>query len=394
MADDFYPFVDSGDEVTSNHHITSAQRTPFAQVEADAEVAEGASADSAEMVHYPARIAVYDDMLSTPRVIVIEPKDIRSYLEEITNTVNACVREQGGKIPFMVIREIVENFIHAYFIEPTVSILNGGNTLRFADQGPGIANKKLALEAGMTSANEHMKRYIRGVGSGFPTVQQYLEMAGGTLTIEDNMNKGTVVTVSLADEKSEGPGAGGGAADGAGVGTPTGAWPAQNPAQNPAQPSGAWNGGVAGAWPYPGGAYAQPQAAYNPYGAAAPGQAVAPQMQNPWMYPQNYGFPQSFPQAGPMFSTPQQPAVSPQTAPGAQMGAAVPYISERGHLALRFMAENGSGGPTELARAFGSSNATWSRELATLADTGLAIKHGQKYLLTTLGSAYAENGVA
>ena len=172
VPSDFYPFVENGD-------------------------APETGGESTLEVRHPARIAIYDDAAAAPRVVEIEPQEVRPYLEEITAAVSRLAREQGGTIPFMVIREIVENFIHAYFIEPTVSILDGGNTIRFADQGPGIANKDLALEAGMTSADEHMKRYIRGVGSGFPTVQQYLEMAGGKLVIEDNMNRGTVVTVTL-----------------------------------------------------------------------------------------------------------------------------------------------------------------------------------------------------
>ena len=146
---------------------------------------------------YAARIAVYDDMLSTPRVIVIEPKDVRTYLEETTNTVYQCMKEQGGHISLMVIREIVENFIHAHFAEPIISILDGGDTIRFADQGPGIDDKERAFDFGVTSANSNMKRYIRGTGAGFPMVQEYLENAGGAVSIEDNMGNGTVVTVSL-----------------------------------------------------------------------------------------------------------------------------------------------------------------------------------------------------
>ena len=429
MADDFYPFVDSGDAVTSNHHITSAQRTPFAQANtaesetvgtmgaqgsadshADGNAVEStmANAPQAELVQYPARIAVYDDMLSTPRVIVIEPKDIRSYLEEITNTVNACVKEQGGKIPFMVIREIVENFIHAYFIEPTVSVLDGGNTLRFADQGPGIANKRLALEAGMTSADEHMKRYIRGVGSGFPTVQQYLEMAGGRLTIEDNMNKGTVVTVTLEAERAVAAGAMGAAtpeATGFGTGFETGGAGAPGQPATPPIPSGnpyaaypQQPGGQAAAagQPYPFGypAYpgAYPPAGYPTQAGGYPGYGGG--SPNPWVNQQGYGFPQSFPQSSAMFSTSPQPAVSPYDGSAAGTGGEMPYVSERGHLALGFMAQNGSCGPTDLARSFGSSNPTWSRELATLAETGLVIKRGQKYLLTKLGETLVSTGGA
>ena len=149
------------------------------------------------VVSNPARIAVFDDPAAAPRVVVVQPKDIRTYLEEVTATVTRLAKEQGGRISFTVIREVVENLVHAYFIEPTISILDGGNTIRFSDQGPGISEKSRALEYGTTSATEEMKRYIRGVGSGLPYAQQYMEDHGGSLTIEDNIHSGTIVTISL-----------------------------------------------------------------------------------------------------------------------------------------------------------------------------------------------------
>ena len=188
MSDDFYTMVDSGDPAPDNEHITGVR---------EERVASDDAAKKAPSAMYAARIAVYDDMLSTPRVIVIEPQDVRTYLEETTNTVYQCMKEQGGHISLMVIREIVENFIHAHFAEPIISVLDGGDTIRFADQGPGIDDKERAFDFGVTSANSSMKRYIRGTGAGFPMVQEYLENAGGAVSIEDNMGNGTVVTVSL-----------------------------------------------------------------------------------------------------------------------------------------------------------------------------------------------------
>ena len=170
MPRDFYPFVEEGNGESGEGHL--------------------------DVVPHPARVAVYDDAAAAPRVVVIEPKDVRSYLEEITATVSRLAREQGGSVPFMVIREIVENFIHAYFQAPTITILDGGNTIRFSDRGPGIREKALALEFGTSSATEEMKRYIRGVGSGLPYVQQYMADKGGSLDIEDNISGGTVVTIS------------------------------------------------------------------------------------------------------------------------------------------------------------------------------------------------------
>ena len=177
MSHTFYPFVeqDAGDAGTSLE----------------------------DLVRYPARIAVYDDAAAAPRVVIIDPQDVRSYLEEITREVTRLSHEQGGTIPFMVIREIVENYIHASFVSPTISILDDGNTIRFSDQGPGIASKERALEYGTTSATEEMKRYIRGVGSGLPYAQQYMVDKGGSLDLEDNITQGTVVTISTRTSAKE-----------------------------------------------------------------------------------------------------------------------------------------------------------------------------------------------
>ena len=179
MARDFFPFVEENinqDEknTDSNNSLT---------------------------VRYAARIAVYDDKSAAPRVVLVEPKDVRSYLDEIAATVNQLAHEQGGKIPFMVMREIVENFIHARFVAPTISIMDNGNTIRFSDQGPGIKEKNRALEFGTSSATEEMKSFIRGVGFGLPYAQQYMVEKGGSLTLEDNISGGTIVTLSTRRSK-------------------------------------------------------------------------------------------------------------------------------------------------------------------------------------------------
>ena len=179
MARDFFPFVE---ENTNQDE-------------------KNTGSDNSLTVRYAARIAVYDDKSAAPRVVLVEPKDVRSYLDEIAATVNQLAHEQGGKIPFMVMREIVENFIHARFVAPTISIMDNGNTIRFSDQGPGIKEKNRALEFGTSSATEEMKSFIRGVGFGLPYVQQYMVEKGGSLTLEDNISGGTIVTLSTRRSK-------------------------------------------------------------------------------------------------------------------------------------------------------------------------------------------------
>lgn len=148
-----------------------------------------------------ARIALYDDLRSAPHVIEISPAETSAYIEKLASEVYEKARNAGGSIPYTVIREVSENFIHARFKEIVVSVLDQGNTIRFADQGPGINHKDKAQLPGFSSAIEPMKKYIRGVGSGLPIVKEYLEFSHGNITIEDNMGTGSVVTISMNPEK-------------------------------------------------------------------------------------------------------------------------------------------------------------------------------------------------
>lgn len=143
------------------------------------------------------RIAVYDDLLSSPKIVEIDPSETNAYIENLASSTYELSKAAGGSIPYTVIREVSENFIHADFIEPTISIFDKGNTIRFADQGPGIPKKDVAQLPGFTSASGDMKHYIRGVGSGLPIVKEYLSFTGGKLVIEDNIKNGTVITISI-----------------------------------------------------------------------------------------------------------------------------------------------------------------------------------------------------
>lgn len=151
-----------------------------------------------------ARIAIYDDLKSAPRIIEIDPAPTNDYIEALASKVYEQSKLAGGNLPYTIIREVSENLIHAQFTEIVISIFDQGNTIRFSDQGPGVKNKDKSILPGFTSAVEPMKKYIRGVGSGFPIVKDYLDISQGTITIEDNLESGSVITLSLA-KKSEQP---------------------------------------------------------------------------------------------------------------------------------------------------------------------------------------------
>ncbi len=163
---------------------------------------QGGHNDSYDYSYVPttARIAVYDDFHSAPRIVEITPDKTAEYIERLTSNIYDLANRAGGKIPYTVIREVTENFIHSRFQEVVVSIYNEGNTIRFADQGPGIENKDKVHLPGFTSAIDPMKKYIRGVGSGLPIVKEYLDFSKGKITIEDNIRSGAVITVTMTEE--------------------------------------------------------------------------------------------------------------------------------------------------------------------------------------------------
>ena len=361
----FYPFVDN----TPQNGGARDQKPPESPQDGGS-----TSQDELGAVRYPARIAIYDDAAAAPRVVVIEPTDIRSYLEEITATVNRLAHEQGSTIPFTVIREIVENFIHAYFIAPTITILDEGNTLRFSDQGPGIQEKDLAMEYGTTSATEEMKRYIRGVGSGLPYVQQYMSDKGGSLTIEDNISGGTVVTISTRPKED--------AERRAAPGKPAGTVPQAPQSQMP-QPYGQ-NPYSAQQIP---GVYQQPfMPGYQQYY-----QPVQPQAQQGFYQQQGYPQP-TYQQQGPAPVPSASPVSAPVPAPE-QVPAWTPELgrinlSDRSQTILEYLSAHEMVGPTELVRTYGRSAPTWSRELSNMVQMGILKKVGQKYYLTQLGQNF------
>lgn len=391
MAEDFYPFVEN----------------------------PGSAGDHPALeVHYAARIAVYDDAAAAPRVVVVEPKDVRAYLEEITSEVTRLSHEQGGTIPFMVIREIVENFIHAYFMEPTVSILDHGMTIRFSDQGPGIQQKGRALEYGTSSATEEMRRYIRGVGSGLPYAQQYMADKGGTLTIADNIGHGTIVTISMkksAETESAPASQQSMQAQPAqqpypqqmqqqqGYPQQAASWQQMPQQANPYQQP--WGQSPYGTQPQQGYAQYQPhqQQYQQPWQQAYPGTAQSMQQGMPQQPMQQIGQPQAGPYPGQQmwqqdqmaqgqqdgFPQPQaQPLPGTEQAPASQNAFSGLHISERGQSALQYLSSHEAVGPSNLVKAYGGSQPTWSRELKELEGMGLIKKDGQKYYLTEVGNLF------
>jgi len=145
----------------------------------------------------PVRIAVYDNMRSIPRIIDLNFNDINNFINETSEKTYKLSHEIGGRIPYTIIKEIIENLIHADFKEVVITVLDSGNHIIVTDQGPGIEDKEKAFLPGYTSATSKMKEYIRGVGSGFPIIKETITFSGGSIDVKDNIKRGTVISLKL-----------------------------------------------------------------------------------------------------------------------------------------------------------------------------------------------------
>ncbi len=144
-----------------------------------------------------ARIAIYDSLSSIPRIIKLSSSDYQEFINILSTKTYQLSQEKGGSIPFTIIKELIENLIHAHFKEIIITILNSGNTIKISDQGPGIKNKEMVFEPGFSTANQEMKKIIKGVGSGLPITKEILSFSGGSIKIEDNLSSGCVITINL-----------------------------------------------------------------------------------------------------------------------------------------------------------------------------------------------------
>jgi len=144
-----------------------------------------------------ARIAIYDSLASAPRVVELSRQSHEEFINVLSTKTYQFSQEKGGRIPFTVIKELIENLIHAHFNEIVITILDGGNTIKISDQGPGIKDKERVFWPGFSTADQEMKKIIKGVGSGLPIIKEVLGFSGGSIKIEDNLGSGTVITIAL-----------------------------------------------------------------------------------------------------------------------------------------------------------------------------------------------------
>ncbi len=155
--------------------------------------------DDADRAEINVRVVAYPED-GEPEITEVSAGSPGAATAKLTRLVDRKVGELEGGVPERAIREVVENLIHADYKGVVISVLENGRTVRISDKGPGIASKNQAMEFGFSGATVEALSQIRGVGAGLGIAKSEMKKAGGSLSIEDNLGGGAVVTISVADE--------------------------------------------------------------------------------------------------------------------------------------------------------------------------------------------------
>ncbi len=141
-----------------------------------------------------------DDELNFQSVC-FPPSDFSGFSHDLTFAVVSALEERGVRPPTTAIKEIVDNLAHALPCEVCVLVHPEMGFVSFSDTGPGIPDLDLAMQPGYTTANDVLRRSIRGAGMGFFLARREMEERGGNLVIMSRPDLGTYVRLEILPER-------------------------------------------------------------------------------------------------------------------------------------------------------------------------------------------------
>ncbi len=147
---------------------------------------------------YRARLAFYDQAERRSHYSDLQNADLASFVVDLCGALaDGCAGLLDENV-LEAVAEIAENLIHTSERAMSVLVVQGDKLrLIFADGGPGIPYKELALQPGFTTATPEMRQRIKGVGLGLFRAADIVKVAGGEMALADNLDGGTVIQMEL-----------------------------------------------------------------------------------------------------------------------------------------------------------------------------------------------------
>ncbi len=156
---------------------------------------------------YRARVACYDQTERRSSYSDVAADDLAAFVVDLCGRLEDACAGSLDDSALEAIGEIAENLIHTNTRTMVVLVVQGEKlSFVFSDNGPGIADKELAMQPGFTTATDEMRLRIKGVGLGLYRAADLVRTAGGELSLADNLDGGTVVRLEVpAPRASERP---------------------------------------------------------------------------------------------------------------------------------------------------------------------------------------------
>ncbi len=147
---------------------------------------------------YRARIASYDQAERRSSYSDVTAEDLAAFVVDLCGRLEDVCSGALDEAALEAVSEIAENLIHTSARTMAVLVVQGEKlSLVFSDNGPGIADKELAMQPGFTTATDAMRQRIKGVGLGLYRAADLARAAGGEISLADNLGGGTVVRLEL-----------------------------------------------------------------------------------------------------------------------------------------------------------------------------------------------------
>ena len=155
--------------------------------------------DDCSRVNQPTDVVYWSDL--SRGLAKICRMDTVGHIESVATIVFELSRVRGGAIPYTVIHELTENFIHARFDRAMVLVSPDGNGIGFLDKGKGLSEEIDPYRTRKSTADELMEKYIRGVGTGFAIVKDWADSKSSCgFWYDESMMHGFAAFVSSSED--------------------------------------------------------------------------------------------------------------------------------------------------------------------------------------------------